>query len=282
MSTQLQIRRDTAANIALSTPVAGEIWYDTTNKRLNIGDGANVGGIEIPNYIDIQNGSFDYALDTGSANALAVTTTPSNPSAYATGQKIRVKVANTNTTTSTINWGGLGVKTIRKWSSGTLVDLTGAELIAGMIVDLYYDGTYFQISNGAAQGSDWQAYTPTFQGCGTVSAVSFIYQVVGKTLNVVGTFTSGAVSGVEFQCSLPSGLTTSALIPSSLIQVGRMLIDRTGTPFDYYVLAEPSKAYVVYGGRDAAGTYSALVKRLGNDFLYSSYRYSVQFSVPIA
>jgi len=36
MSTQLQIRRDTAANIAASTPVAGEIWYDTTNKRLTV------------------------------------------------------------------------------------------------------------------------------------------------------------------------------------------------------------------------------------------------------
>lgn len=283
MSTQLQIRRDTSSNISASAPAVGEIWYDTTNKRLTVGDGSNVGGIEVPNYIDLQNGTFDYALATGTANAIAVTTAPSNPSAYVSGQRIKVKIATTNTGSTTINWGSLGVKTIRKWSSGSLIDLIGGELIAGMIIEFVYDGTYFQIASGtSSQGTDWQAYTPTFQGVGTVSAVSFIYQVVGKTLNVIGTFTTGSVNNVEFQLSLPSGFSTSALIPSSLIQVGRMLIDRTGTTFDYYILAEPSKSYLVYGGRDASGTHSPLVKRSGNFLVYSSHRYSVQFSVPIA
>ena len=152
-ATQLQIRRDTAANIALSTPVSGEIWYDTTNKRLNVGDGSNVGGIEVPNYIDVQNGSFDYALATGTANAIAITTAPSNPTAYATGQRVRVKIATTNTGSATINWGGLGVKTIRKWSSGSLIDLTGSELISGMTVTLDYDGTYFVISGGQSSSA---------------------------------------------------------------------------------------------------------------------------------
>jgi len=152
MSTQLQLRRDTAANIAASTPAAGEPWYDTTNKRLNIGDGSKVGGIEIPNYLDIQNGSFDYALDTGTANALVITTAPSNPTAYVAGQRVRVKIANTNTGSSTINWGGLGVKTIRKWSNGTLIDLSGTELTVGMIVTLDYDGTYFVLLAGSGGG----------------------------------------------------------------------------------------------------------------------------------
>jgi hypothetical protein len=151
-STQLQIRRDTAANIALSTPVSGEIWYDTTNKRLTVGDGSNVGGIEIPNYIDIQNGSFNYALATGTANALVITTAPSNPTAYVSGQRVLVKTASTNTGSTTINWGGLGVKTIRKWSSGALIDLTGGELISGMIVTLDYDGTYFVLISASGGG----------------------------------------------------------------------------------------------------------------------------------
>ncbi len=45
MSVQVQLRRDTAANIALASAGAqGEPWVDTTNNRLRINDGSTVGG----------------------------------------------------------------------------------------------------------------------------------------------------------------------------------------------------------------------------------------------
>ena len=43
---QVQIRRDTAGNLATSTPATGEVGYDTTNKRLVVGDGSTSGGIK--------------------------------------------------------------------------------------------------------------------------------------------------------------------------------------------------------------------------------------------
>ena len=39
-TTQLQLRRDTATNIAGITPAQGEPLYDATNDRLVMGDGA--------------------------------------------------------------------------------------------------------------------------------------------------------------------------------------------------------------------------------------------------
>ncbi len=44
MSVQVQLRRDTAANIASSTGAQGEVWFDTTNNRLVANDGSKAGG----------------------------------------------------------------------------------------------------------------------------------------------------------------------------------------------------------------------------------------------
>lgn len=45
MSTQLQLRRDTTANVAAITPAQGEPLYDVTRKALVLGDGATAGGL---------------------------------------------------------------------------------------------------------------------------------------------------------------------------------------------------------------------------------------------
>ncbi len=47
-TTQLQLRRDTAANIAGVTPAQGEPIYDVTNNRLVMGDGTTPGGRPYP------------------------------------------------------------------------------------------------------------------------------------------------------------------------------------------------------------------------------------------
>jgi hypothetical protein len=44
MSDQLQLRRDTQANVAAATPAAGELALDTTRNALFVGDGATAGG----------------------------------------------------------------------------------------------------------------------------------------------------------------------------------------------------------------------------------------------
>lgn len=85
----------------------------------------------------------NYAADTGAANAYVVTLSPAL-GAYTAGVLVQFKATNANTTTSTVNVNGLGVQTIKKLG-GT--DLASGDISAGMIVELEYDGTNFQMLN---------------------------------------------------------------------------------------------------------------------------------------
>lgn len=91
-----------------------------------------------------------YLTDSGSANAYAITPSPAI-SAYAAKQAFRMKAANTNTTTSTLNVSGLGVKTIKKYDGAT--NLSSGDIQAGQVYDLAYDGTNFLILNPGASGT---------------------------------------------------------------------------------------------------------------------------------
>lgn len=97
-------------------------------------------------YANLQQSVPIYALDTGSANAYAVTTNPVYGS-YVAGTRIYMKAANTNTGASTLNISGLGATAIRKDSESGLIALTGEEIQADSIYEFVYQGTYFQILN---------------------------------------------------------------------------------------------------------------------------------------
>lgn len=49
MATQVKHRRGTAAEIAAGTPAIGELWFNTTDNSIHMGDGATQGGHKIPN-----------------------------------------------------------------------------------------------------------------------------------------------------------------------------------------------------------------------------------------
>lgn len=94
----------------------------------------------------IQNESYVYVLDTGAANAYVATLTPPVTS-YVAGQRISLKIANANlTTTPTVNVNGLGAKTIIL-TNGAVVPI-GA-MPVGMIADLRYNGTNYELLNPA-------------------------------------------------------------------------------------------------------------------------------------
>src|SRR3972149_4975470 len=98
---QVQIRRDSATNLDAATPASGELGYDTTNKRLRLGDGTTAGGIKTPNSIDLQGQSF-LAANASGTNTITMTVSPV-PAAYAAYQRFVFKAANTVTGAATIN-----------------------------------------------------------------------------------------------------------------------------------------------------------------------------------
>lgn len=166
MSTQVQIRRDSATNLASVTPVVGEAGYDTTNKNLLVGDGARVGGIPHTSYAHDQTQKFRYAAIGGGSAADAIVLEMAEAlDAYVEGTGIEFKAAADNTTSVTVNIDGLGTKTLKKASGGALSNLTAGDIKTGIIYRLVYDGTYFQL--GASGGASLVITRQVFTGSGT-------------------------------------------------------------------------------------------------------------------
>lgn len=171
-STQVRIRRDTAANLNAATPANSELGHDITNKRIVVGDGTTAGGIRIPNANDVQQNTFTYAVAGGTANALTLTLAPALQS-YASGAGIIFKAADTNTASATINVNGLGVRTLQKISSGVLVDLVAGDIVDGGVYQALYDGTVFQLKGLAAGGGGF-AQSSVLNPTGTTSTTDFM------------------------------------------------------------------------------------------------------------
>jgi hypothetical protein len=92
-------------------------------------------------------GTFsNYYQDTGTTNAWAVTVTAPQVFSYSAGINLSIKVANLVTGSVTLNVNGLGAKNVTN-PDGTA--LGSGQVSAGAIVDLFYDGTQFQLNGGA-------------------------------------------------------------------------------------------------------------------------------------
>lgn len=124
----------------------------------------------------------NYAPDTGAANAYVVTLSPAL-GAYTTGVLVQFKATNANTTASTVNVNGLGVKTIKKNDGAT--DLVANDIKIGQIVSLEYDGTNFQMVSPSGI-----ALNSTGDGSGLVN-------LPGNKLNITTTDVNIANTSVE-------------------------------------------------------------------------------------
>ncbi len=116
----------------------------------------------------IQNGGLLYAADTGSVNAVVVALSPV-VSAYVAGMKFSVLIANTNTSSSSLNLNSLGTKSIKLTNGASI---SPGDLIAGQIADFEYDGTNIQLLNPGTWASQIQ-----------VQNGSLVYAVDGGSAN---------------------------------------------------------------------------------------------------
>jgi len=126
--------------------------------------------------------------------------------------------------------------------------------------------------------TDWQSYTPTYTGFGTVTASEVYYRRVGNNLEVRGNFTTGTTTGTEARLSFPTGL-TSASFQSLRIAGNAIRTGASGTFFADHVLVEPSVQYFTFGVQSA--TSNGLTKAAGT-FFQSSTKETFFASVEIA
>jgi len=143
-ATQTRIRRGTGSEVRAGVPASSEIWHDTTNSRLHLGNGSTAGGILIPNRADLQTSALVYKAAGGTANALTVTLDEA-PAAYVAGMRVIFKAASANTGAATINVNALGIKNLTRQAGGTISALTGGEIISGGMYEVLYDGSQFQL-----------------------------------------------------------------------------------------------------------------------------------------
>lgn len=92
-----------------------------------------------------------YVVDTGAADAYAVALRPVI-AAYTTGLKVVFQAVNANTGASTLAVNGLATKPIKKSVSTAL---SANDILANQVVEVFYDGTNFQMLGGAGGSSSF-------------------------------------------------------------------------------------------------------------------------------
>lgn len=146
----------------LSTLPGGAV--KATASELNTGTDdakfATALALEDSKYVN-QNDSKNYTVASGTDTYVA-TLTPAI-TAYTAGQRLNIKFTNANTGAATLNLNGLGATAIKKDGAGTA--LAAADITAGRVVSLVYDGTNFQTIGAAAAGGGgggtWGSITGT-------------------------------------------------------------------------------------------------------------------------
>ena len=96
--------------------------------------------------------------------------------------------------------------------------------------------------------SEWESYTPVFQGIGTPSLVAIEWMRSGSNMKIRGTFTTGTTTGTLFRLGLPNGLTvggeTALVVPT-----GRLLrVSNSNTYFHF--LATKGDSFIELGRSD--------------------------------
>lgn len=141
-----------------------------------------------------QTQSHTFATATGSSNAYAVTLTPA-PAAYAAGLRVQFIANFANTGSATLNVNGLGAKTIQKL--GGTANLGSGDIGNGMIVDVVYDGTNFEMQTPIAQSPTVDINGQT-EDTSAADADSFLQYNVSATSNRKITFANLRRSAGKF------------------------------------------------------------------------------------
>lgn len=113
----------------------------------------------------IQSNSFNFGVDTGTANAYAVTISPTPaliPGTSGPTGSFQALHGNTGASTLSIN-GGTPIPIVRA-TGGTIQALVGLEIQAGQMVQLAYDGTSFQMQTPSAAAASGTSSNTAIRG----------------------------------------------------------------------------------------------------------------------
>jgi hypothetical protein len=184
----------------------------------------------------IQNCSFTYGADTGSANSYATSLSPA-PASYTTGMQFSVKISNTNTAASTFNLNSLGSKNI-KLTSGSAIN--PSDLLSGMIAIFEYDGTNLQLLNPASWASQSQIQNGTLVYAADSGSANSYAANISPAI-------SGYITGMEFRIKISNTNTGASTL--NLNSLGTKNIKLTnGSAINPNDIISGMIAYFAYDG----------------------------------
>jgi len=139
---------------------------------------------------------------------------------------------------------------------------------------IYADGG----SKSIAPSDQWQAYTPSFTGFGTVTSINMFWMKQGPNMLIKGDFTLGTVTAVEAQVTLPNSHTVNNTILGTVGIIGGFI---TASAFDLalFALGNGGDAFFTHGRSNSAA--SSFVELDGNAVNSNDTKVSVDICVPI-
>ncbi len=147
---EVKRRRGTKTQNDSFTGADGELTIDSTKHRVRVHDAVLAGGYSLLNANDIQNQAGVMGTVGGTANAITLTNDPVALSL--TNLRVLFKATADNSGATTVTVDSLTTKNIYKASGGSVVALSGGEIKNGLIYELIYDGTQFQLGSGGGGG----------------------------------------------------------------------------------------------------------------------------------
>lgn len=198
MATQMQLRGGTTAENLIFTGAQREITVDTDKDTLRVHDGITAGGFPLASTADVDDGTFYYNEDAGSAADAYILVPKANtntPSSYLDGVQFGFVTTHPNTGPSTANFQGLGVKNL-KYAGGT--DPLAGE-ISGRVYLIYDAANGWMEIQRKATGAPPQIRT------------------VGASVATSALTVTLAPCVIDFRsASLGSGVVNSRTVPSTL------------------------------------------------------------------
>lgn len=132
--------------------------------------------------------------------------------------------------------------------------------------------------------TEWQSYTPTFQGFGTPTNVSVRWRQNGGSVEVEGKFTVGTPTATTAYFTLPNSYNTSSALPSGTSLVGKCVRFAGASAYEKGItlLTQPSLSYIGFGVDGDSGTTDPSTMLNGNIFSAAGNTFTFFASVPIA
>ena len=145
---------------------------------------------------------------------------------------------------------------------------------------IWKNGQAFDLATGepvAPEITAWAAYTPTFQGLGTVTSINFRWRTVLGSVEIQGKCTVGTVTGDEVQVLLPNSLTVAtALGNTQLVGISQKADTNTSTG-PTLVIATAGDTFLNMAFRNAS--LAGLTPQAGTDIFTNGQTFSMMAQI---